>query len=346
MSYHVSFPGGTVNYYFDRNFNFLSEIIAGRKAILITDNNIHSLYQSSFESYDTIVIPAGELHKTLETLNYITEQLIGFEADRQTLLIGIGGGMVTDLTGFAASVYMRGVKFGFVPTTLLGMVDAAIGGKNGVNFGLHKNMLGTITQPEFLLFDQNFLQTLPDEEWSNGFAEVIKYGCIFDSFLFDKLLSNDLSFFRNNLQGTKVLIQKCVEWKNKTVLEDEKEQANRKLLNFGHTVGHAIEQLHKMQHGYAISIGMVVACRLSEKLTGLNEEVTKALKRVLVRYNLPIEISFDANQIMSVLKMDKKRSNDEIDFIVLEGIGKARIEKISFDMIYETLIEYLHAGNH
>lgn len=345
MSYNVSFPGGVVEYYFEEGIDALREIIGTRKAVMVTDSHVFALYQPLFAGFDTIVVPAGESSKNLESVEYITDQLIQFEADRHTLLVGVGGGVITDLAGFAASVYMRGMKFGFVPTTLLAMVDAAIGGKNGVNFGLHKNMLGTIRQPEFILCDTQFLHTLPTVEWSNGFAEVIKYGCIFDSFLFDKLLTHDIEYFRQHSAGLSALISTCANWKNRTVQEDETEQGSRKLLNFGHTVGHALEQLHELPHGFSVAIGMMIACRLSEKLAGLPEEVTISLRKLLVRFQLPTDLPFDPDEVMAVLKMDKKRNGDKIDFILLEQIGKARIQSISFDLVQDTLKEYGDAGD-
>jgi 3-dehydroquinate synthase len=346
MSYSVSFPGGTVQYFFEKKLESLPVITNGRRTIAVTDANVHTLYGSLFDPFETIVLPAGEAYKNMKSVNYITDQLIQMKADRNTVLVGIGGGVVTDITGFAAAIYMRGVSFGFVPTTLLAMVDAAIGGKNGVNFGLHKNMLGTIRQPEFILFDTDFLGTLPDEEWSNGFAEVIKYGCIFDSFLFEALLDNTLAFYQTDQAALKQIIEKSVAWKNKTVREDESEKGIRKLLNFGHTVGHAIEKQLELRHGYAISVGMLIACKISEKVILLQQEATQTLRKLLVRYHLPTAISFDPQQTMRLIQMDKKRNEDKIDFIVLEKIGKARIETIPFGLIEETLTEYLHAGNY
>lgn len=346
MTYSVSFSGGSVDYHFHEPFANLKELVGSRKAVFVTDSNVHALFGSLFDGASLIVIPAGEASKTPDSLLQITEQLIQLEADRSSILIGVGGGMITDLTGFAASVYMRGVRFGFVPTTLLGMVDAAIGGKNGVNVGLHKNMLGTITQPEFVLIDTGFLQTLPELEWSNGFAEVIKYGCIFDRFLFDQLSTSSLSSFSSNLSKTIGVIEACVAWKNKTVQEDQNESGNRKRLNFGHTVGHAIEKLHELPHGHAVSIGMMVASLLSEKQAGLSSEATKMLRQTLSQYQLPTTIAYDADNILHVLKMDKKRSREQVDFILLDAIGRSRIQSLSFDIIRETLIEYRHAGNY
>jgi 3-dehydroquinate synthase len=346
MSYSVSFPGGTVQYFFEKRIESLPEIANGRRIIVVTDSNVHSSYKPLFEGIETIVLPSGEAYKNIESVNYITEKLIQWKADRKTLLVGIGGGMVTDITGFVASIYMRGISCGFVPTTLLAMVDASIGGKNGVNFGLYKNMLGTIRQPEFILFDTSFLQTLPDEEWSNGFAEVVKYGCIFDSFLFEALLEQEVANYRNSETALAEIIEKCVSLKNKTVQEDEKEKGVRKLLNFGHTVGHAIEKQLDLRHGYAISIGMLIACHVSEKVAGLNPQTKGALSKLLARYHLPTYLSFDLHETMRILYLDKKRNQGEIDFVVLEKLGNAQIATIPFELIEETLTKYLYAGNH
>ncbi len=226
--------------------------------IIITDSNIASLYPEICAYYNTIIISPGEGQKTLQTIEALATQLLQLGAYRKTALIGMGGGVITDMTGYLAASYMRGVSCGFIPTTLLGMVDAAIGGKNGVNVGMHKNILGTIRQPSFIHFDTSFLNTLPHAEWSNGFAEIIKYACVFDKGLFDELSSHDIDFYKNDNNALQQLITKCIGWKNKIVLEDENENGSRKLLNFGHTAGHAFEKLYNLPHGQAIAIGMVI----------------------------------------------------------------------------------------
>lgn len=318
----------------------------GREVIILTDSNIARLYPELISSYKSVVIDAGEEHKKLKTINIITEELVELEAHREKLLVGIGGGLVTDITGFAASIYMRGISFGFVPTTVLGMVDAAIGGKNGVNFGLHKNMLGTFKQPEFILYDSSFLNTLPDTEWSNGFAEVIKYGCIFDEALFEELGKHELDYYKQNQDALNDVITKCVDWKNKTVLEDETEKGNRKLLNFGHTVGHAVETLYELPHGQAISIGMLIACIVSEDVAGLSSEVYNRLATILKQYQLPIALTLETDKLMDILIMDKKRHNDTINFIVLNKIGDAIIQPLPFDIIRHAIDKFADAGNH
>ena len=173
------------------------------------------------------------------------------------------------------------------------MTHAAIGGKNGVNMEFHKNILGTIQQPKFILYDGAFLKTLPDEEWSNGFAEIIKYACLFDDDLYRELHQHTIDFYKQNDQALEQLIAKCADWKNKTVLADEKEQNSRKLLNFGHTAGHAIETLYNLPHGHAVALGMIVACIVSEKVCGLDKKAKESLIELLLQYNLPIRLSIN-----------------------------------------------------
>jgi len=218
------------------------------------------------------------------------------------------------------------------------MVDAAIGGKNGVDLGMNKNMIGVIRQPDFILFDSTFLQTLPDDEWSNGFAEIIKYACIFDAELFEELSVKNLTWYRDTGNGAiNTVIESCVAWKNKTVVEDEMETGSRKLLNFGHTAAHAIENLYDLPHGKAVGIGMVIACLVSEKEVGLDPAVTARLKNLLGQYHLPVKMQIDATKAMELLKMDKKRVNDTIDYIMLERIGKAVIHSLPIPVIEKTL---------
>lgn len=346
MQYSVSFPGGTVRYLFNTAFQLVSEQVEPSSCIIITDEHVAVLHGKAFEGFKAvIVLPAGEDAKNFANTLHAVQQLLAHEAHRKTFILGVGGGMVTDITGFIASIYMRGVRFGYAPTTLLGMVDASIGGKNGINLGLQKNLLGTINQPEFILFDHHFLQTLPAEEWSNGFAEVIKYACLFDEELFNDLSQNNPEYYQNNMAATAALVARCADWKNKTVLADEREQGMRKLLNFGHTAGHAFETVCKIPHGQAVGLGMLVACRLSEA-NGLATATTEQLTRLLQQYHLPVTIQADADQLMQVLAMDKKRSDEGVDYILLEAVGKATIQRLNTDTIRKGIETFLHAGNH
>jgi 3-dehydroquinate synthase len=337
MQQTITFPSGTVNYLFNTSIDEIAALSNGRQVVVVMDSNVALLHKARFEKYNVLIIPSGEQSKALSTIETLTEGLLKTSAGRDTLLVGVGGGVVTDIVGLLGTIYMRGVSFGLVPTTLLGMVDAAVGGKNGVNLGLHKNIVGTITQPEFILFDTSFLKTLPHEEWSNGFAEIIKYACIFDAEMFDNLACNSLGYYQQNEDAFLTLIEKCVAWKNKTVLEDERETAIRKLLNFGHTFGHAIENMHGIPHGHAVAIGMVMACKISEEVTGLDKGITEQLKTILKKYGLPVQIETDYAKAMEILRMDKKRTGDTINYILLQSIGKAIIKPLPFSVIENTL---------
>ena len=203
----IHFSTASTNFYFDAAFTDLKTIVDQKQTILITDETLFSLHEKKFKGWRTIVIKAGEAYKNQATIDSIIQQLIVFEADRKTTLVGIGGGVVTDMTGYVAAVYMRGLSFGFIPTTILAMVDASIGGKNGIDVGLYKNMVGVIRQPSFLLYDVAFLKTLPDHEWINGFAEIIKHACIKDENLFTWLENNSLDFFQSSTKTIDELIQ-------------------------------------------------------------------------------------------------------------------------------------------
>ena len=333
----IHFSSGTTDYYFKESFEHIERMAGGKPIVIITDKNLFHHYQSMLKPYKTIVIPVGENHKTLEIARQITEGLVNYEVNKTGLIVGLGGGMITDIAGFVAATYMRGLDFGFVPTSLLAMVDASIGGKNGVNIGVYKNMMGTIRQPKFILFDTGFLQTLPDEEWANGFAEIIKYGCIFDKELVKELHRHHLDDYKRNREALHRLIEQSVAFKNKTVQEDELENGMRKLLNFGHTLGHAIENNYRIAHGKAVAIGMMAACKLSEKYTGLKSEETNSLQKILEQYHLPTTLKMDTDKVMHTLRMDKKRQAEGIDFILLETMGKAVIRKTSFPEIEEIL---------
>jgi 3-dehydroquinate synthase len=336
-----NFPGKKLHYYFDAGFSYLEALCTKENTILITDENIFQLQQQQFEGWKTIVIKAGEAYKHQATVDGIITQLIAFEADRNSFIVGVGGGVVTDMAGFAASVYMRGVKFAFVPTTILAMVDAAIGGKNGIDVGLYKNMVGLIRQPEFLLFDYSLLKTLPYEQWVNGFAEIIKHACIKDALLFAKLEKYSLHDFTTDSSLLADLIEQNVMLKTAIVINDEFEKADRKLLNFGHTIGHAIENLHQFLHGHAISIGMVAACNLSEKLNGFHYEDAIRIVKLLAKYHLPVDVETAYEKVFEVLKMDKKRNNNHINFILLNKIGDAVIRPIALDDLQKHLKEIL-----
>ena len=323
-----SFTNSSVDYYFDGDSDSLSKLVVPEKTVLITDENVYAARKKFFSKWDVIVLKPGEAYKQQRVADAIIEQLIEKGADRSTTLIGVGGGVITDMTGYVASVFLRGIRFGFVPTSLLAMVDASIGGKNGIDVGIYKNMVGAIRQPDFLLYDTLWLKTLPLKEWKNGFAEIIKHACIRDKAMFADLEKNKLSSYRNNPSLLSSLIKRNTLIKTKVVQQDEYEKAERKLLNFGHTLGHAIENIYELSHGEAISIGMTYACHLSESLTGFRD--TEKVSDLLDKYGLPTYAAFDVKKSFAVLQKDKKKAGGNIQYVLLNKIGKGVVHRISF----------------
>jgi len=321
------FSNSSTDFYFDGSISELKDIVDIKHTIVITDENVFKAHTAKFKPFKTIVIPAGEKNKIQKTVDSIILQMIGFEADRRSFIVGVGGGVVTDITGYVASIYMRGIRFGFVPTSLLGLVDASIGGKNGIDVGVYKNIVGFTKQPSFILHDLTFLTTLPEVQWQNGFAEIIKHACIQDADLFKELQSHDLKFYMTNKEETSALIQRNAQIKLNVVQHDEFEKAERRLLNFGHTLGHALENQYKLMHGQAVSIGMVYAGHISEKQ--LRFKQNPLIKEVLEKYGLPTQFEFDKKKVFDIVKLDKKRDRKEMNYILLNKIGKATIETIS-----------------
>jgi 3-dehydroquinate synthase len=330
-----SFSSASTICYFDADLSLLDTITDAGTTIIVTDENVYQSHARHFQGRKTVVIKAGERYKTQDTVNEIIQQLISYKADRKFFIVGIGGGVVTDVTGYAASVYMRGLRFGFVPVSLLAMVDASIGGKNGVDVGPYKNLVGTIRQPEFLLYDSTFLKTLPRAEWVNGFAEIIKHACIKDGAMFEELEQHNIDYYIGNKRELDRLISRNAMIKASVVMDDEFEKGERRLLNFGHTWGHAIETKLNIPHGHAVSIGMVVAAELSE-LSGFSE--TERIRRLLTRYELPVDAAVDRSEVFSVLAMDKKRDSNFMNYVLLNRIGEAAVKKIPLDELEKLII--------
>jgi 3-dehydroquinate synthase len=321
------FGSSSTDFYFAHGISHLKKITDPVNTIVITDENIYKAHEKRFRNWNTMVLQAGEEFKVQATVDNIVEQLIAIEADRKTTLVGIGGGVITDITGYAASVYMRGIRFGFIPTTILGMVDASIGGKNGIDVGVYKNLVGIIRQPSFILHDMVFLNSLPDSEWENGFAEIIKHACIKDAAMFSELETKSLKHYQSRQKSICELVQRNAMIKAAVVKRDEFEKGERRLLNFGHTLGHALENQYELSHGQAISIGMTYACHISEQLAGFKQ--TEKVVSILEKYNLPTYASFNKQKVFDVLKMDKKRERKEMNYVLLEKIGKGIVKSIS-----------------
>ncbi len=308
-------------------------------SFIITDDNLAVLYKDFLYDKNVIVVNHGDKNKNLSTMDMIYDKLLKAGADRKSFILGFGGGMVTDIAGFAASTYMRGVRFGFIPTSLLAMVDASIGGKNGVNHHRFKNIIGNINQPDFVIIDPVFLKTLPEEEYINGMAEAIKHLLIADESGFNNYYANIKSFL--NKTGNEISSFLCSQTKIKVdiVNNDEKETGERKKLNFGHTFGHAIEKLSGIKHGFAVSIGMIIAAKISGKMGYLSSNEIQIIENTLMKTGLPVSYNLPAHKILETITKDKKKSGDDIDFIALEKIGKAVIVPIKIKDLKKLFIE-------
>jgi 3-dehydroquinate synthase len=309
----------------------------GKRIIIITDNNVRRLHGSRMEGMEIIEITSGEENKTLETVEKIYKKLLTLEADRGSIIVGVGGGIVCDIAGFVGSTYMRGVEFGFVPTTLLAQVDASIGGKNGVNLENYKNMIGTINQPKFCICDFELLKTLPAVELRCGFAEVIKHAAIGDAELFAYIEANAdkaLSLHRTTIEK---IVHDSVNVKLGIVKNDELEKGERMKLNFGHTLGHAIESIalkqhtnEKISHGEAVAMGMVAAANLSVKKGLLQKRDAERLESLIKQYGLPTK-TISMNSLADAVKKDKKRFGKQIKMALLDSIGKCQMKEVAIE---------------
>jgi 3-dehydroquinate synthase len=329
------FSNSSVDYYLAGGISHLKGIVDKSNAIIITDENVYNAHTKRFRNWNCIVLKPGEEFKIQSTVDSVIEQLIEMEADRKTTLVGVGGGVITDITGYVASVYMRGISFGFIPTSLLAMVDASIGGKNGIDVGVYKNMVGIIRQPRFILHDMIFLNSLPQNEWENGFAEIIKHAAIKDAVMFKELETKTLKHYRSRQISICELVQRNTIIKTKMVQNDEFEKGERRLLNFGHTLGHALENQYELSHGQAVAIGMTYASVISQKITGFKE--AERVANLISRYDLPTFADFDKQKAFEVLKMDKKRERKEMNYVLLEKIGKGIIKSIPLKQLEEII---------
>ena len=314
------------------------------QVFILTDENVAPFWLPEVahwlhcDSAIDIVIKAGEQHKNLQTVQRIWKTLMKHHADRNALLINLGGGTITDLGGFAASTYKRGIKFINIPTTLLAMVDAAIGGKTGIDFGGVKNQIGTFAEAEAVLVKPDFLITLPQRELLSGLSEMLKYGFV-----------TDANLLNVNLENYQQHIVRCGEIKRDIVAKDPTEKGLRNILNFGHTLGHALEShclttAHPLLHGEAVALGMEAALWLSIKQCGLDEQVLKDYEKKLPMLLSEAEITLseaDIEPILGYLAHDKKNKGEKPQFVLLEAIGKpVRDVTVDYDTIKRSL-EYM-----
>ncbi len=309
-----------------------------RNAVIVTDENVARLYATSFPSWPVVTIPPGEQNKNLPTVLRIYRRFLELGVDRQWLVVAVGGGVVCDVAGFAASTYLRGLEIGFVPTTLLAQVDAALGGKNGVNFYGYKNLVGTFRQPRFVLCDFETLRSLPLQAVRSGLAEVIKAAAIADRPMFGFLEKNIRSCLNLDRKAIAAAVARSCRVKIDIVSRDEQEAGERRKLNFGHTVGHALEKISRLDHGEAVAIGMAIAARLSVRKGLLAKEEEARLIRLLKEAGLPVTLRIKPSSLGRALLKDKKRENRNIHFVFLSKLGQAVVEKI----VPQEIIEAAH----
>ena len=311
----------------ERMANLAQHLPPGR-AVVITDANLLRLHREAFPPVPVLSIGCGESVKTLETVKSLYETLADLSVDRSTFILGVGGGVVCDVTGFVASTYLRGLRFGFVATTLLAQVDASVGGKNGVNLEGYKNLVGCFNQPEFVLCDLHLLDTLPESEVANGMAEIVKHALIADAEMFAFLEAHAAEALTLDPATIEKLIGDSVAIKAGVVARDEREAGERRKLNFGHTFGHALERVAGLSHGEAVSVGMAIAGRLSVEMGRLPAAACERMLGLLRRLRLPVTAAADAGRVMDALRKDKKRKADRIHFVLLDDIGRAAVEEI------------------
>ncbi|WP_323845873.1 3-dehydroquinate synthase [Microbulbifer magnicolonia] len=319
------------------NPQYLLPYIRGKQVCVVTNETVAPLYLSrllaglsEFDRVDTIELPDGEAFKTLDTVNRIFDLLLERRHNRSTTLIALGGGVIGDMTGFAAACYQRGVDFVQVPTTLLAQVDSSVGGKTGVNHPLGKNMIGAFYQPRVVLADMDTLATLPERELSAGIAEVIKYGLICDEPFFHWLEDNVARLMAREPQALAYAVDRSCRDKAAVVTEDERESGRRAMLNFGHTFGHAIETVQgygQWLHGEAVAAGMVMAAELSRLRGTIEAELVDRLRALLAAAKLPQAAprGMSVQQFLDAMAVDKKVLDGRLRLILLRALGDAQI---------------------
>ena len=327
---------GKKSYWINIGENLLGSILDytghADKWVIITDENVDRIYgtevMKAFEGKEVFkyVIPPGESSKNIGTVTEIMSFMLDHQLTRKSKLIALGGGVVGDLAGFCASIYMRGMEWIQVPTTLLAQIDSSVGGKTGVNMPQAKNVVGTFSQPKAVVIDLNVLKTLSSRELISGIAEVIKYGVIYDYQFLNYVDENYRSILSLDEDVIKYVIKKCCEIKAYIVSKDEREDDLRKILNFGHTIGHALESITKYEdytHGEAVIIGMYYEAKMALKMGLINNEYFEEIVKLLEKTNINLDINrFDKNILIDIMSNDKKNLKDKISFILPYEPGK------------------------
>jgi len=316
------------------NPQLISPHIPGQQVLIVTNVTVGPLYldkvQTSLHTFEvqSLQLPDGEQYKNLDTLNLIYDKLLSSRFDRQCTLVALGGGVVGDITGFAAATYQRGVHFVQIPTTLLAQVDSSVGGKTGVNHALGKNMIGAFYQPRCVIADTDTLNTLDDQQLSAGIAEVIKYGLIGDAEFYQWLEHNMERLIHRDAHALAYAIERSCQDKAEVVAADEKESGVRALLNLGHTFGHAIEAAMgygSWLHGEAVATGMLMAADLSQRCGWISQEEVQRLEKLLLQARLPVRApqQLTAEKFLEIMAVDKKVKQGRINLVLLKEIGKA-----------------------
>lgn len=308
---------------------WLPRLLPQKRVIVVSDTNIDRHYHSLIEPYDHVLIGLGETSKTLRTLDVIYRRFIELGVDRSCFVLAVGGGIVTDVAGFAASTYMRGVEFGFISTSLLGQVDASVGGKNGVNVDGYKNMVGTFTQPRFVVCDVNLLRTLSAREFRTGLAEIIKAGVIGDATLFEMLEQADFSTLQRDSDTLREMVYRAVKVKADIVERDERESGDRRLLNLGHTLAHAIEKSSsKFNHGEAVAVGLAMIADVAAKQGLLAVEDKQSILNLLQRAGFALEPPVEVRTLLKAVKRDKKAEGNDIYIVFPRAIGRCEVVRM------------------
>jgi len=308
-----------------------------RRTVVITDKNVERLYGRQFADFIKIVLKPGEQSKSLVTMQKIYRDLVKYGVDRGWTVLGLGGGVVCDVAGFTASTFLRGIDFGFVATTIMAQADASIGGKNGVNFAGIKNIIGTINQPRFVLCPRDVLSTLPHRHLLNGIAEIIKCGAIGDADLLAILHTESEQVLHLQTESVEKIVSRAINLKADIVLRDEREQNERRRLNFGHSIGHALEVVTGLLHGEAVAIGMHCAAAISVRLGYLSPIALPTLTAILNTYELPTDLPIAPEKIAPLIVKDKKRRDNQLQFVILRRLGDAQIVNLGFQQIREFL---------
>ena len=312
--------------------DILSGVLPEGRVVVVSDATIDRLYHPLLEKYDPVLIGLGESVKTLQTVETIYRRFIELGVDRSTFVLAVGGGIVTDVAGFAASTYMRGLKFGFVSTTLLGQVDASVGGKNGVNVDGYKNMAGTFTQPQFVICDPGLLRTLPDREFRAGLAEVVKAAIIADADLFGRIENTTFEALRTDTDLLTDAVSAAIRVKADIVERDEHESGDRRKLNLGHTLAHAIEKCsNRMNHGEAVAVGTALIAGAAVKLGVLSEADRDRIVHVLMQLGFDLTPPVDVKRLLKEVGKDKKNEEGILRIVLPVGIGDCEVRPMKID---------------